>query len=53
VGAASGRVAFQVTGDEPGAWTWLDDLRFNANRVFVDGFETGDVSSWSGSAGVP
>ena len=51
--AVSGRVAFQVTGEAIGDWTWIDDVRINANRIFVDGFESGDASSWNGEVGLP
>lgn len=51
-GSASGRVAFEVAGDEASAKAWLDDLHFHSDRVFSDGFESGDTAGWNQSVGV-
>ncbi|MCP4550397.1 MAG: DUF11 domain-containing protein [bacterium] len=48
--AASARLTLRVSGDELDAAAWLDDtqLYFYGLVVFVDGFETGDLSEWDG-----
>jgi len=46
--AQSARVTFRVSGDEPSAQAWLDDLQlyFGGLYIFFDGFETGDTTHW-------
>ncbi len=52
-GTASLRIWFEVSGDEVAVETWLDDLQLFhlQGLIFSDGFEGGDSTAWSGTAG--
>ncbi|MEO8195467.1 MAG: hypothetical protein ABI689_01965 [Thermoanaerobaculia bacterium] len=52
-GALSVRATFRSAGSELNATSWLDDLQIYGAAVFLDGFETGDASSWSNVVAQP